>query len=50
MYRTKTGNKTTQLSQLWLVGSTPEPILAEQLVANSTKRADSSQFPITRLR
>lgn len=44
MHRTKTGNRNNVISHLWLVGSTPEPILVEQLISNSMKRADAKQI------
>lgn len=43
-YRTKTGNRNNAISHLGLVGSTPEPILVEQLISNSMKRADATQI------
>ena len=44
MHRTKTGYRNNVISHLWLVGSTPEPILVEQLVSNSMKQADAKQI------
>ena len=44
MHRTKTGNRNNVISHLWLVGSTPEPILIEQLTSNSMKQADAKQI------
>lgn len=44
MHRTKTGNRKNVISHLRLVGSTPKPILAEQLTSNLMKQADAKQI------
>ena len=44
MHRTKIGHRNNVVSHLWLVGSAPEPILVDQLVSSSMKRADAKQI------
>ena len=43
MHRTKSGNRNNVITHLWLVGSTPEPDLIEQLTSNSIKTDDAKQ-------
>ena len=44
MHRTKSGNRNNSITHLWLVGSTQEPTLVEQLTSNSIKREDAKQI------